>query len=363
MGKPRLRRDSKAMASGSLNRRNFCQTVVAGMGGLLLPSVVGGADPQAAAAPPADPLLYQPGSFTLAVLPDTQYYCESYPHHFYNQTKWIVENGDSQNIKFMLHLGDITNRNTPEQWDVAQRAITALDGHVPYALVAGNHDYGPGGNAVNRDTSLNDYFPLSRQSHRPTFGGAMEDGRLENTFHTFQAGKHDYLILALEWGPRDKVVDWANQVVTDHPRHRAILITHAYMYFDDNRYDWAKHNTRQQWNPHSYGTAPLPGGTNDGEQLWQKLVSKHPNFILTLNGHVLDDGLARLTSQATDGHDVHQMLVNYQMKHEGGEGYMRLIRFLPDDETIHVTAYSPSLDRYKTDPDNQFVLQSKMPLS
>ncbi len=191
----------------------------------------------------------------------------------------------------------------------------------------------------------------------------MTEGRIENTFHTFQAGGRDYLVLALEWGPRDAVVEWANRVVASHPRHRAILITHAYMYFDDSRYDWAKHKAGQQWNPHSYGTAPLAGGTNDGEQLWQKLVSKHPNFVLTINGHVLDDGLARLTSQAADGHDVHQMLVNYQMKHEGGDGFMRLIRFLPDDETIHVTAYSPSLNQYKTDPGNQFVLKSKMPLS
>ncbi len=32
---------------------------------------------------------------------------------------------------------------------------------------------------------------------------------------------------------------------------------------------------------------------NDGEELWDKLVSKHENFILTLNGHVTQDGLGR----------------------------------------------------------------------
>ncbi len=105
-----------------------------------------------------------PGSFTMAVLPDTQYYCESYPQHFYNQTKWIVDNAERQNIKFVLHLGDITNRNTPEQWQVAQRAITALDGHVPYALVAGNHDYGPGGNSANRDTACSTSIFRSRST-------------------------------------------------------------------------------------------------------------------------------------------------------------------------------------------------------
>ena len=356
------------MAAGRMDRRHFCQTAAAGVGGLLLPRFALGADPQAAeagdqGAKAAEPLAYQPGSFTLAALPDTQFYCESWPHHFYNQTGWIVDQIERQNLKFVLHLGDITNQNTPEQWDVAQRAMTALDGKIPYALLPGNHDYGDHGHADSRRTSLNDYFPLEQQSRLPAFGGAMEPGRLDNSFHTFQAGKHDYLVLALEWGPRDAVVDWANRVVADHPRHRAILTTHAYMYFDDTRYDWAKYQTRQQWNPHSYGTARLPEGTNDGEQLWQKLVSKHPNFILTINGHVCDDGLGRLTSRADDGHEVQQMLVNYQMKHEGGEGFLRLIRFLPDDETIHVTAYSPSLDQYKTDPDNQFILKSKMPFA
>ena len=131
---------SSMTALDRIDRRHFCQTAAAGVGGLLLPRFARAADPPAAdaeAAKPAEPLAYQPGSFTLAVLPDTQFYCESYPHHFYNQTKWIVDNDDRQNIKFMLHLGDITNRNTPEQWEVAQRAIDALDGHVPYALVAG----------------------------------------------------------------------------------------------------------------------------------------------------------------------------------------------------------------------------------
>ena len=51
------------------------------------------------------------------------------------------------------------------------------------------------------------------------------------------------------------------------------------------------------------------------------------------------------------------MLVNYQMKKEGGEGFMRLVEFLPDGKTVQIKAYSPSLDQYKTDPQNQFVLE------
>ena len=166
-------------------------------------------------------------------------------------------------------------------------------------------------------------------------------------------------VLALEWGPRDAVVAWADGVVEKHPDHQVILTTHAYMYYDDTRYDWSKRGAMQTWNPHNYKTAGLPGGVNDGQELWDKLVAKRKNVFMTLNGHVLNDGLGRLTSPSPLGGDVHQMLVNYQMKREGGEGYLRLIEFLPDGKTVQVKAYSPSTNRYKTDPQNQFVLQLK----
>jgi hypothetical protein len=45
------------------------------------------------------------------------------------------------------------------------------------------------------------------------------------------------------------------------------------------------------------------------------------------------------------------------MKKEGGEGFLRLVEFLPDGETVQIRAYSPSLDAFKTDPQNQFTLK------
>lgn len=151
-------------------------------------------------------------------------------------------------------------------------------------------------------------------------------------------------------------------MIAKHPNHKVILITHAYMYYDETRYDWKTRGTNQTWNPHAYGTAKDPDGTNDGEELWQKVVRKHPNFVMTINGHVLNDGLARMSSMGDHGNVVHQMLVNYQMKALGGEAYLRLIEFLPDGETVQVKAYSPHYDRYKTDPQNQFVLKLNPPL-
>ena len=96
-------------------------------------------------------------------------------------------------------------------------------------------------------------------------------------------------------------------------------------------------------------------------KLWQKLVSKHPKMLMVLNGHVLNDGLGRLTSTGDAGNPVEQMLVNFQMRPKLGGGYLRLLEFLPDGVTVQVKDYSPVAKMYKTGPDNSFVLKIPAP--
>ncbi len=289
-----------------------------------------------------------PGSWSLAVLPDTQVYAESFPGIFDAQTAWIKHNAKELDIKYVLHLGDITNRNTAEEWLNAYRSMSLLHGTVSYALAPGNHDYGPGGNAATRDTLVNDSFKFDAYMAQQPNIGAFEPGKIDNTFHRFEAGGKKWIIMSLEWAPRDEAVAWANEVMTRFADHTGILITHAYMFSDSTRYDWSK--GRQSWNPHGYQT---PGTKNDGEQLWQKLVSRH-RFAMTLNGHVLNDGTGYLESVDQRGRRVPQILANYQMRPLGGSGYLRLLEFQPDGKTVRMKAYSPVYDRYVTRPDHSF---------
>ena len=307
-------------------------------------------------------------SWTLVVLPDTQYYscgvdCASEPELFKDQMRWIIANRDRYNIKYVVQLGDIVDSPMDTtQWTNARAALTMLDGVVPYAFVPGNHDYGSTGVASDRTTLLNNYFPVAEYSSWPTFGGTMTANSMEDSYHLFSAGGVDWLILALEWGPRSNAVAWANQIVSAYPNRKVILITHAYTYSDNTRYNWAAKGASQSWNPHSYGTANDPGGTHDGEELWTKLVSLYPNFVMVLNGHVLNSGLGRLESTNNFGNVVHQMLVNYQMQALGGGASLRLVEFLPDGKTEQVTAYSPYYGTWMTDSGNQFVLTNHPPL-
>lgn len=300
---------------------------------------------------------------TLVLLPDTQMYSERYPDIFHAQTAWIAKRADS--IDFVLHQGDITNQNTAEQWEVASAAMQRMDGAVPYTFCMGNHDIGTQGSADIRNTDLfNEWFPYSQYSHRPEFGGAMESGKMDNTWWRFRAGAIDWLVLSLEFGPRNRVLDWAAGIIEAHPDHKIIINTHAYMYSDDTRMSTQREH---QWLPQNYGLGSGTGdeAVNDGEAIWEKLVSQYPNVLLVFSGHVLNDGVGTLASEGKNGNPVYQMLANYQSGVEGSEygggGFLRIVEINPTQGELSVKTYSPYLNRYKTTADQQFTIQLPHP--
>jgi predicted phosphodiesterase len=342
-----------------ISRRDALKAVAAlGVSSCLPDSSVDGSEPYAdAKLTNGEPPKLHPGSFTVGVLPDTQHYSEEYPKTFLAQTEWIVQNQAARNIASVLHLGDITNHSARPEWDNAVRAMSVLDGKVPYFFVPGNHDYSENGICSDRTTLLNEYFPIDRFRNLPTFGGVYdkEPERLENNFHLFSAGDRQFLVLGLEFGPRRDVVRWANDVVASHRDREVILITHACLYFDNSRYDWTKLGLKQSWNPHNYAVAKATqDDVLDGEELWTELISRHENFVLTLNGHVLGDGLGRLLSPTPAGREVPQLLVNFQMKPRGGDGWLRLLEFRPDGKTVQVYDYSPTRRQQNESPQNCF---------
>lgn len=285
------------------------------------------------------------GAFTLVALPDTQVYSLRYPGLFNAQTAWIANHVRALDIRYVFHLGDIVNNNTDIEWMRAWEAMSWLNDVVPYAIAPGNHDYGPSGDASTRTTLFNDYFPFETTRAMPSFGGAYQAGQLDNTYHLFSAGGHDFIVMALEWGPRDEVVKWANEIMQAHPERLGILIVHAYLNNNDLRYDHTDKTHPQSYNPHEYALKDV----NDGEELWQKLVSRH-RFVMTLNGHVLGDGAGYLASKTELGNTCHQMLSNYQMRNLGGEGYLRILQVLPN-KRVNVFTYSVLYDRLLDEPD------------
>ena len=326
-------------------------------------------EPQAPFQPSLD------AAWSMVVLPDTQNYVKSpvYKNLMVQMCEWIRDNRDPWKIQLVLHEGDIVNNNDYErrnssdesgsqQWQNARDALALLDGHVPYVLATGNHDFGTT-NAQNRNTQINNYFHASDNPLvDPAQGGILRDtmqpGHLENACYELTAPDgRKLLIFSLEWGPRQQVVDWANEVAArpEYAGHTAVLLTHAYMFHDETRYDWSRNQdsdrTNDQGNnPHSY---PTKGDTNDGEDLWRKLVSRYPSFQLVFSGHVGADGLGYLQSTGQHGNTVHQMLFNTQFEAHGGNGWLRVVEFLDDGTTVRIRTYSPFLKLQRTDDANR----------
>ncbi|MCK9222980.1 MAG: metallophosphoesterase [Limnochordia bacterium] len=284
--------------------------------------------------------------FSIVVLPDTQYYTQDHPYIFTRQTEWLAANAQDQNIRLMLHVGDIVNNGTHTQWERADRILSVLDGIVPYVLAVGNHDLVPRtGSVQNRTSTLfNNYFPVSRYQDLPYFGGVFQEGRHENSYYTFQLGGERILVLSLEFGPRDGVLAWANQIVEAYDDHQVIIITHTYTSTSGKRITPSTTSA----SPQAYPISQDPNETvNDGEQMWEKLVRKHQNIRLVLSGHTSISTMRSEVAIGDHGNFVYEILADYQGEPKGGEGWLVLMEFL-DERFIEVRAYSPYYGEYET---------------
>ncbi len=300
------------------------------------------------------------GGFTLAVLPDTQMYAWKDPSLYRAQTQWVAEHVEAHAIPMVLHLGDVTQHNTDEQWKAARVAHDLMKDRVPCAIAPGNHDLGPEGTGSTRDTLMSLFFPLADFQRWESFGGVYdkEPERTENNWHRFEAGGRKWLVIALEFGPRDDVLRWAGEIVQAHPDHSAILITHAYLRPDDTRFNRGakveKNGKVSNKGLDNYALSKAKWGFNDGEDVWQKLVSQHANFFLVISGHVCVTG--RRTDAGKHGNSVHQMVVDYQNQDRGGNGFLRLLQFAADGKSLHVVDYSPVLDAVSELPNTNYTL-------
>lgn len=301
-------------------------------------------------APPAG-VDEESDKFTLVVLPDTQKYARFNPGIFTRQTEWIKSRAkpDDLNIPFVVHVGDITDKNTRAEWEAAQTAMRILDGIVPYSLAAGNHEMGPPGfesSAQTRDTRLfNEYFPVDYYRREAWFGGVFEPGKMDNNYHFFRAGKIEWLVISLEFGPRDAVLEWANEIVRTHPNQRVIVATHSYLTQDGQLADG---------NIEGYGIADDPGGANDGKDIWEKFVRRHKNIVFVVSGHVGGDGVDRLEQTGTFGNTVYAMVANYQDQANGGNGNLRLLEIDPPKKEVKVKTFSTETGGFVSDDQNQF---------
>jgi len=291
----------------------------------------------------------QEGSFSVVVLPDTQAYkgkgtkaepdseAEVTNAVFDAYTKWISDNIEPQRIVFVSHVGDIVDKNVPEQWEVARRAMDRFHGRLPYGISVGNHDM-----ASNGDSSLfQRYFPESRFNDFTWYGGSFRNegddqsisGNNANSFQLFSAEGLDFVFLHLECNAPDNVLAWADQVLERHADRRALLTTHMGLGPRDkpqtSRDFFDARKGRMRWKKRHGERGNTP------EQMWQKCYQKHQNLFIIFCG---DQSRTQALHQTTLGHHgnpIHEALSDY------GSAGLRAYRFVPKDNLIKVYTYSP----------------------
>lgn len=272
--------------------------------------------------------------FTLAVLPDTQFYSrysadQFGPRYagkdpFLVQTEWLAAHADDLNIPFVTHVGDIVDRaNNAGEWAAADRAMDVLDqAGLPYGILPGNHDV-----LNSSDTWYDTSYTPANERYWQNFGPDKRpkpstlqgyDPTGFSQWHVFEAQGQRFLAMSLPWRASDATLAWAKQVIEaqDLP---TILTSHDLISVDAD--------------------AVTARESGYGKRVWDGLINTTEQIFLTLNGHF--HGSTHLTRTNAAGKPVTQILIDHQMAYEGGNGYLGLLELDLTNNTMTMQTGSP----------------------
>ncbi|WP_170289369.1 metallophosphoesterase [Metabacillus lacus] len=261
---------------------------------------------------PSSSNAYNQKPFTFVWMTDTQYYAKKYPEILQKQLSWIVNNRESEDIRYVLHTGDLVHNATdPLQWERAHLLLRMLDAEqIPYGVLPGNHDLEQ---QQEKYQSYYYYFGEHRFNSQASYGGSYQNNY--GHYDLLEAGDTQFLIVHMGWKPTKNSIKWMNDILKSHREAYAILAFHDYVSISGRR-------------------------SKDGEKLFQKVVKKNENVKLVLSGHYY--GNRELVTDV-EGRKVYQLLSNFQAFPRGGKGYMRLLTFDPVQKLISIKTYSPYL--------------------
>ena len=272
--------------------------------------------------------------YTFAVVGDTQVLTQKHPDHLRTLYDWILTNKQSKKIKLVMGLGDITETSSDAEWTLAMENILSLEAQIPFSLVRGNHD---------SVTSFNKHFPYNDYEY--LVDGTYDESMI-NSWQKLTVGERKFIIFTLNYGASDDVLDWAAEIIDEHPDYNVIITTHCYLFRDGTTLD-------QEDVCHPATT----GGHNNGDHMWDKLIKNHENIVLVLSGHDPCSRVVTTQDEGEYGNIVTQMLIDPQGVDAsmGGLGMVALLHFSENSDEVQIEYYSTVKGQYFK-PENQYTI-------
>merc|ERR1711865_880740 len=221
-----------------------------------------------------------------------------------------------------------------------------LDGAVPHGVVRGNHDREY---CSQKDCIfLANFGPTSpRYKGKSWYGGAAPSGF--SNYHKINAGGRNFIMLGMDISATTAEVTWAQSVIDANPGVPTILSLHNYLAETGGGGDFGSGTGER-------GRVPVANYDSDysPDGLFDVLIYPNDEIFMVLCGH----NFAQYNLVDTNhlGNDVHEILVDYQSLPNGGNGFLRKMVFDVDNNVIHSTTYSPTLDRLMVAADTDGVL-------
>ncbi len=306
------------------------------------------------------------GEYSFVFLPDTQIVNYHYSDQFPKVYDWVLENQDKYNIKAVMSLGDITDKNddaldangdgvvTREEapsgeWARARAQFDRLTAAgIPWTIIPGNHDCKGASVGPRNYANLNQFFPLSEISQFAHFGGSFTNSSVVNSYYYLNVGNVKYLLLCLDQEPKANAIEWANQIVAAHPDYRVIVTTHIYM-TAQGVYYVPKGSTEPYNQPGSYT------GFDTYESLWNGFLAKHANIDMVVCGHSSTPNILTRTDKGVNGNDVLQVIVDTQQIDYtyASASCVAVATFSADGNDVRFRLYSTAQEMF-LDEDSQF---------
>jgi hypothetical protein len=300
---------------------------------------------------------YESGDeFSIVVLPDTQYYTSEKvggkKEMFFAQTDWIVKNAAKEKVAYVVQLGDISDdgEKFPIEWEHASKAMYTLEkplsGYpqgIPYGMAVGNHDQTKSQYPLSGKTDqYNKYFGTEHFKGKAWYGGHYKENN-DSHYDLFTAAGIKLIVVYIEYDSYDEdnenMNKWAGSILEKYSDRKAIIVSHSIVHFNKTA------GTNEKG---------FPKFSKQGQRMFDRLKT-YPNVMLTLSGHVGDNGEG-YRQDGYAGNVIKSFLSDYQSRENGGHGLMRLMTFNKAKDLISIRTFSPYTEEEETDADSQFTL-------